>query len=229
MIFQKHIQINGTLFCKTGLHIGGSTGQIGIGDIDLSVIKHPLSGEPYIPGSSLKGKIRSLLEAGQKNYQWKGRGYDRKKVESITDPCGCGECLICRVFGPHKNSEHTLGPTRLLVRDALLNQESRQQFTEAQEKGLIFFEEKTENIINRSTRVAEHPRTQERVPSGTMFDFYLTLRVFDADDLDAKILPLLAKGLQLLEADYLGGSGSRGYGQVEIRELKKDGKPWELA
>ena len=54
--------IEGDLELVTGLHIGAGNDEIRIGGIDNPVLKHPYSGQPYIPGSSLKGKVRSLLE-----------------------------------------------------------------------------------------------------------------------------------------------------------------------
>jgi CRISPR-associated protein Csm3 len=232
MRFQKHIKIEGIVVCKTGLHIGGSGGQIEIGSIvDLSLIKHPLFDEPYIPGSSLKGKLRSLLESKQTNYQWKKRRVDGKeeiyKDVTETEPCGCAECMICRVFGPHKNTGHKLGPSRLLVRDACLTPKWEEKFRQLRAEGNPFYEEKTENIINRMTSVAEHPRTQERVPAGAEFEFRIVLRVFEGDD-EERMTQLIGEGLKMLQDDYLGGSGSRGYGEVELRNLKRDGQSWTL-
>ena len=78
------------------------------------------------------------------------RKYD--KVTNKGEPCGCGkeDCLICRVFGPHKNTSHSLGPTRILVRDSKLSQETRNEYKELAVKGGVLpLENKTENIINR--------------------------------------------------------------------------------
>ena len=140
MKLKKIKVIKGRIFCETGLHIGGSQNEIEIGGVDLPVIKHPITKEPYIPGSSLKGKMRSTLE----------RKYD--KVTNKGEPCGCGkeDCLICRVFGPHKNTSHSLGPTRILVRDSKISQETRNEYKELAVKGGVLpLENKTENIINR--------------------------------------------------------------------------------
>jgi CRISPR-associated protein Csm3 len=81
--------------------------------------------------------------------------------------------------------------------------------------GTAYAEVKTENMVNRRTGTAEHPRTQERVPSGAAFDFEISIRIFDEDDEDA-IVSFVEEGLALLEQDYLGGSGSRGYGKVSL-------------
>lgn len=196
--------MTGTLTALTGLRIGGSKESIEIGGLENTIIRHPISDLPYIPGSSIKGKMRSLLE----------HKYDR--VAANGEPCGCGTCMVCRVFGPHKNVRHQLGPTRILVRDADLTTKSREALEKAQgEKGIFFAEVKTENLVNRKTGTAEHPRTQERVPSGTEFNFEIALRVFDGDDEQA-IVNFVIEGLDLLQQDYLGSSGSRGYGKVKL-------------
>jgi CRISPR-associated protein Csm3 len=214
-LLQHYRLVKGTITCETGLRIGGSTESIEIGGMENPIIRHPITGEPYIPGSSLKGKVRSLLE--YKLDRRDRRGYP--KGESGRDngePCECGQCIICRVFGPHKNPSHELGPTRVLFRDAALTEGARKWLTDAQTaKGIFFAEVKTENLVNRLTGTAEHPRTLERVPAGTTFDFEISIRIFD-DDNEQEIVGLVEEGLRLLQQDYLGGSGSRGYGKVSL-------------
>ena len=207
--------IKGSILCQTGLHIGGSQDQIEIGGVDLLIIKHPLTLEPYIPGSSLKGKMRSQLE--------KKLGRIREKGE----PCGCGNCPVCQVFGPHKNTRHNLGPTRILVRDANLHAVSKELFQKTIEKGISFIEKKTENVINRKTGTAEHPRTQERVPAGTQFNLNIILQVFEGDN-EADMKDKIRLALKLVEESYLGGFGSRGSGQVIFKDLTIDGQPFTL-
>jgi CRISPR-associated protein Csm3 len=202
----KHKIIKGTLTCETGLRIGGSKDDIEIGGMDNPIIRDPLTNLPYLPGSSIKGKTRSLLEL------------KHGRVGRDGEPCGCGACLVCRVFGPHKNVRHDLGPTRIIVRDARLTPESEAALRKMQdEKGLLYAEVKTENIVNRLTGVAADRglRTQERVPAGTVFDFEISVRIFD-DDNEQQILDFIREGLDLLQKDYLGGSGSRGYGKVRL-------------
>lgn len=214
---KKYVLISGIIHCRTGLRIGGSKDEIEIGGMDYPIIRHPVTKHPYIPGSSLKGKLRTLLE------------YKYDKVGSEGKPCGCGkpDCPVCPMFGPHFNPKHKLGPTRLICRDALLTEDSVALLEPMLEDGLQYAEVKSENIIDRRTGIAAKGglRTQERVPAGTEFDFNLALRVFEGDN-ETDMLARVAEGLRLLEADYLGGSGTRGYGQVEFRDLKKDGQPW---
>ncbi|MBC8263342.1 MAG: type III-A CRISPR-associated RAMP protein Csm3 [Anaerolineales bacterium] len=216
----KHYRkIEGIINAETGLRIGGSTEDIDIGAMENPVIRHPLTGYPYVPGSSLKGKIRSLLEYkhGRRNYQRDRRTKQLVEIE-LGEPCMCGECIVCRVFGPHKNVDHQLGPTRAIFRDADLTEESRKRLEEARaETGMFYTETKKENIIDRRTGVAADRglRTQERVPAGTKFDFEISVRIFD-DDNEQEILDFIEEGLALLQQDYLGGSGSRGYGKVSL-------------
>lgn len=214
-LLKTYRHISGTIVCLTGLHIGGAAESIAIGSVEHTMTRHPLTHEPYIPGSSLKGKVRSLLEyrfqRRDRNNQIKGQ-IERDDGE----PCECGQCLICRIFGPHRNPHHRLGPTRALFRDATLTAAARQALREAQEAhGMLFAEIKTETLVKRTTGVAGYPRVQERVPAGTVFQFEITVRIFDDDDEEA-IIGMLREGLRLLQLDYLGAAGSRGYGQVQL-------------
>ncbi len=211
----KHVKVTAILECKTGLRVGGSKEELEIGGTDNPIIRHPITKLPYIPGSSIKGKMRSLLE-----YR-----YDKVLIndKGIGVPCGCaqGDCLVCTVFGPHLKQTHNLGPSRLLVRDATLTPESVKSLQKMQEEGLLFAEVKRENIIDRKTGIAAKGglRTQERIPAGTTFQLRMSVRVFK-DDPEQKVLSFIKEGLQLLQDDYLGGSGSRGYGEVELKDIK---------
>ena len=193
MELKKYVLITGYIKTKTGMHIGASKESISIGGIDNPVICSPHNNLPYIPGSSLKGKIRTLLE------------YHLGKVES-GEPHSCTDenCPICRIFGPgstEHQKESQFGPSRAIFRDA---------FPESEDD--VKIEEKVENRINRLTATAEHPRHMERVAPDSLFKFEISYRIFD--EKDEEILKYLLQGLKLLENDYLGGSGSRGYGKV---------------
>jgi CRISPR-associated protein Csm3 len=207
----KYVSISATLRCQTGLRIGGSKEDIEIGGLDSPIIRDPLTRLPYIPGSSLKGKLRSLLE------------YTEGKVSETGDPHSCRDknCLICKVFGPHNAQDRVVGPTRIIVRDALINDVSAKKLKEKLETGSLYTETKQEVSINRKTGTASAagPRTMERVPAGTDFDLHIVLRIFDGDNAD-EFIAFVEKGLTNLGSDYLGGSGTRGYGWVEVRDLK---------
>ena len=214
MKLKEYQVITGNLKIETGLHIGGSTDQIEIGGVDLPIIKHPVTGEPYIPGSSLKGKMRSQLE----------RKYGKVNEKGL--PCGCGDknCLVCIVFGPHMNPRHNLGPTRILVRDAFFHETTRKKYEELlKEKGTSYIEKKTENLVLRTTGTAKDPRSQERIPAGAEFDIEIVIQIFDGDDKDA-IIKFVKEGLSEVQNTYLGGFGSRGSGKVSFNDLKVNGK-----
>lgn len=215
MRLEKIITINGKIKCITGLCIGGSSNALEIGGISQEVIKNPLTKEPYIPGSSLKGKMRSELE---KRYG--SRNWDNNTKEYVIDevyPCGCGkkDCLICCVFGAHKNPKAKSAPTRIIVRDAVLSEESRRIIKDLPIDHGSYLERKVENMVKRNSGTADAPRTIERVPSGISFDFEIILRVF-AGDPEKEMLAFVEEGLKMVEASYMGGSGSRGYGKVEF-------------
>ena len=212
---EKHVVIKKKLTCKTGLHIGGSKDDMEIGGMDNPIIRDPMTKLPYIPGSSIKGKLRSLLEAR----------HCAGKLDDRGNPCGCGreDCPVCKLFGPHFNQRHNLGPTRLIVRDAFLTEESKAELKDKIEAGSLFAEIKHEVMIDRNKGTASRagPRPVERVPAGAEFQLELVLRVFEADD-EQKMLGTIEEGFDLLQMDYLGGSGSRGYGKVEIENNKAD-------
>ena len=208
--------IKGVINCKTGLHIGGTADKIEIGGMDNPIIRHPITNLPYIPGSSIKGKMRSLIEWKLGNFKNNG---------DVHEWCGDNGCPVCRVFGTTAG-EAKIGPTRLIVRDAHLTEGqngSRKKLEDMQrEKGLPYAENKTENSINRLTARA-NPRTQERVPAGTQFDFEMVYRIFDLKNNGGKTdeqlySEVVEEGIKLIQMDALGGSGSRGYGQVEITD-----------
>ena len=186
MRLERFIVFKGIIECKTGLHIGGSVEGIEIGGVDNPVIKHPISKEPYIPGSSLKGKMRSSLEK------------EMGKIETNGEPCKCGQCIICRVFGPHKNPNHNLGPTRIIVRDANLNAETKEFWRKlAEEKGVSLIEYKTENVVDRVKGTALHPRTMERVAAGAKFDMEIVVQILDKDineNKEQEMINLVKKG-----------------------------------
>lgn len=214
-------KITGTLVLKSGLHIGAGDTEMRIGGTDNPVVKDPLSGQPYIPGSSLKGKIRSLLEwrhnlvlaAGGSPFSFKHLAKD-----TGNEP---GRRLISLFGGaPDKDGDklvNEIGPTRLAFWDCPLSADWKTSVADA--RNLLTTEAKSENSINRIAGVADNPRFTERVIAGARFDFTLTLKVIDDEDL----LPMVLQGLRLLELDSLGGSGSRGYGKVAFDGLALDG------
>ena len=208
MKLNKVRTIRGSIHVITGLHIGASSENIEIGGLDNPIIKDPLPGSnaPYIPGSSIKGKLRSLIEIMEGRFASKGT------------PCDCGkkECPVCPVFGTSaaKHPED-LGPTRIVVRDAHLSPEWSDRF----KRGDLPMEIKYENAINRITGVA-NPRPLERVPASVEFDFNIAFKVFEGDPDD--YFTTVLKGMRMLELDALGGAGSRGCGQIKFVNIAID-------
>jgi len=203
------------IVCVEGCRVGGSGGGLEIGGVEpnLTAIRSPLTGEPYLPGSSLKGKLRSALEKEQ------GKALNG-------EPCKCGrtDCLICVVFGAHTNPNAASSPTRIVIRDAPLSKEWREKFQTAIKSGSPFFEEKTENIVDRKAGTAKHPRTGERLPPGTVFKGEIILHVYEGDDSD-KVTELVRHGLGVIqESSSLGASGSRGYGKVRFEDIRLEKK-----
>ena len=213
---RKIIRFSGTIELIDGLAIKGAGTDLGIGGADSEVIKNPLNNEPYIPGSSLKGKMRSQLEKKYGAFI-----FDKRSGAYVEDtqgsPCRCGRtsCRVCTVFGAHFNPGADSAPTRIIVRDAHMTEKFRSQIQELPPERGSYLELKGENIINRQNGTAEHPRFIERVPAGGSFDFEILLQILEGDDAQS-LKGFVEEGLRLVESSYLGGSGSRGYGHVKF-------------
>jgi CRISPR-associated protein Csm3 len=198
----KKVLVTGEIILKTGLHVGGTNSSLNIGGPDKFVVRNPLTNKPYIPGSSIKGKMRSLLELMDGTINIENRSYGPTKKS--TDKAG-------NLYGTVGDQQQ---PSRLIVRDAELLSE----LDEFKNTDLPYTESKTEVSIDRITAKA-NPRTFERVPAGAKFKLEMVLNVFDTDN-EERLNSSLQQSLKLLEDDYLGGHGSRGYGQIEIQNLK---------
>jgi len=199
-------KLTGTIELLSGLHIGGGDDTMKIGGVDNGVIKDINNkNNPYIPGSSLKGKMRSLLEW---NIGVVGIGdgmpfSSKLLINSIFNDASIksnAETLL-KLFG---DKEGAYGITRINVGDCKLVDD-----------GLVISEAKYENVINRQKGTAEHPRQTERVPAGVKFKFDIRIKVLDGDNKE-EFISMIEKGFELIESDYLGGSGSRGYGRVKF-------------
>lgn len=197
----EKIIITGKIKVETGLHIGGSSTLMNIGETDLNVIKSPLNQQPIIPGSSLKGKLRSMLAKAE------GSPDVKQDPEYVREIFGSTE---------EKKGNHEGYVTRLIVRDCSLTKDSVQMLinNELENK---YTEVKWENTINRTKGGAEHPRQLERVPAGAEFSYEMILDVYD-EDYGKEYYKKVEKAMNLLEDDYLGGSGTRGYGKVQFIE-----------
>ena len=204
--------VTGKIHLVTGLHIGAGNDDIHIGGIDNPVVKDK-EGMPYIPGSSLKGKIRCLLEIAEGAYSDNGN----KPSNSITNP----DSLIPKMFGDTVKYQ-----SRVLFRDCFLSDRSKE---ELKNKSISATEAKVENSINRwkGQSMQGGLRTTERAIAGLYFDYEIVIRLFDGDD-EKAIKDKLVLGMKMLENDALGGSGSRGYGQIKFVDSKWDGEDLAL-
>jgi len=231
------IQLTGRIFLtfdiktKSGLHIGGSDEGIGIGGVDKTIIRDPLSNQPYIPGSSLRGKIRSLTE------KYLGLKQNKKIGKIFIHTCGANartdeekkraakeyqQCAVCQVFGVPGEAGFST-PTRLIVRDVQMSDDSAERLRDIR-TDLPFTEAKTEVAIDRVTSAAS-PRQMERVPAGVTFgEAEMVYSLYNGAGCDAGTdlnrFKTVVTGLQLLEDDYLGGLGSRGSGKVALKNIK---------
>lgn len=209
------IILTGSIRAVTGLHIGGSPGALAIGNVDLPVIREAVSGRPYIPGSSLKGKMRSLAEKVTGAPQNRSVGQIRMHV--ARDREQYDRYWVNPVFGVPGEVEFDVpAPTRLVVRDIPLQEESAQELLGAK-TDLPYTEVKWEAAIDRVTAAAM-PRQIERVPAGAVFaPMEIVFNVYLPGDLD--LLAHVLTALQLVGDDYLGGQGSRGSGKVAFENL----------
>lgn len=195
------IEITGKITLKTGMHIGASDAFAAIGAIDSPVVRDPVTALPYIPGSSLKGKMRSLLaKAYNEKLRIKTRDEDDERIK--------------RLFGCSKDAEGYPKPSRVIFSDAIL---CNQKELEAQGVSMPT-EAKEENTINPLTAVA-NPRQIERVVRGAEFPLSMIYNVTDEETMQEDF-QLLADAFRLLQYDYLGGHGSRGYGRIQISDLE---------
>ena len=217
----------GTINALTGLHIGGNSGELDIGGIDNPVIRNAFNRQPYIPGSSLRGKMRGLLDRHFNKPLDKSVGRD-VRVHECQRPADYNVCPVCQVFGvaPIRQLSGRTMPTRVIVRDTFLTPESLGALDRA-DTDTDFTEIKTEVAIDRITSAAT-PRQQERVPAGTTFGpFQIVHSLYIQDGAggnnqlqnELQFFDTVLTGMELLEDDYLGGSGSRGSGQIVFENL----------
>ncbi|AEH51251.1 type III-A CRISPR-associated RAMP protein Csm3 [Pseudothermotoga thermarum] len=213
----------------TGLHIGTGRNSMEIGGNDNPVIKDA-EGKPYIPGSSLKGKMRSLMEFAEEKVK-ENLLIEGKKGEIYMHMCDDPDCVVCGLFG-RNHGDHTFKngqkrdftksvlPTRLLVRDAKLVEDSISEEMKDY-LDMEWTEVKWENSLDRITSKA-NPRQTERIPAGAKFsaEFVVNRLVVDNQDDGTKFIEKLIQAMKLLEDDYLGGHGSRGSGKVRFVNIK---------
>lgn len=239
--------LQGVIRTLTGLHIGTSKEVLEIGGLDNLIVREPVTQEPYIPGSSLKGKLRSLLEKKvaperssadptlffldpKQRQNGMGRNIGRRGYPVNIHVCPNNEkavvCPVCRLFGSSAAQDESGSnfPSRLRVRDAFLTTYTKTKL-EAAETDLLYAELKFENALDRITAAA-NPRPIERVPPRSDFAFEIVYDVESQADVQPDLENLLLT-MSLLEDDALGGSGSRGSGKVKFFVYLLEGKKAE--
>ncbi len=216
--FQSRIFIRGTIKVLTGLHIGGNSTEMSIGGADSIVIRDPVTNQPLIPGSSLRGKMRSLVEKCRNEFS-----LEAKNGKFEGNPGKNPKNITTRLFGVSASEKESVIPQRLIVRDAML--QNAEILENAKNTDMPMTEVKTEVAIDRVTSRA-NPRQIERVPAGAVFEFEMVLSLY-GDDSEDEYLSLVFEGMQLLQDDYLGGHGARGYGRVKFNVSKLSRKKVE--
>lgn len=227
-VLLKKIFFEADMELLTGLRIGDNKDNVEIGGVDSPVVRRKDNYQPYIPGSSLKGKMRCLLEL--------------MNGENFNSKCQNDGGLICQLFGASENTQRTKSyrkkmdgaseeqkaklekemdkyqssQSRIIFRDAYLTDDSASKLFNSEYTDLPYTEIKWENVINRIRGTAEHPRQLERIPAGAKFRLNFVLNIFKGDD-EKALVELFKGGIEALNDDYLGGSGTRGYGQVDIQ------------
>lgn len=255
------LYIKSILLVETGLHIGGGGETLNIGGLDKPVIRDPITQHPYLPGSSIKGKLRAILERlfNKPLNRFGGSGTYRYESDDLVDGVteidkqyikfqGAKTCEVSRVFGStgvkcwietevarqegifdEKSDKKQIdgkeyvkvtgrnAPARLIVRDCHLIDESVEKLKKI-DTGLYMTEWKFENGIDRITASA-NPRQVERVPKGSKFNFEMVYTVEDATQARVDLRNIL-RAIFVLEDDFLGGHGSRGYGKIKFKNLE---------
>lgn len=207
-MFKENYVISGKIVCKTGLHIGGSTDSIDIGGSDNPVIRDSVTNLPYIPGSSLKGKLRNLFELNDEVSA-------QSVIENDGKPSDDENSISVKVFGVSSDKKSQLKfPTRIIVRDSYPTKET-EKLWKNQPEIVAGAEFKYENSINRIYSRADI-RNIERIPKDSKFNFEIIFTVYEDDE---DLIKYVFESMLLLEDNYLGGSGSRGFGKVKFDEI----------
>ena len=201
-LYDKFV-IKGKLTLLTGMHIGASNDFAPIGAVDSVVVRDPISLKPIIPGSSLKGKMRTLLAKANSNKSF---------LNDISEDSE----EIKRLFG----SSDPFISSRLQFCDLFMTDETKNRLENKTD--LYLTEIKFENTINRISAVA-NPRQLERVPAGSEFNFSLIYNLENLDEVQTDFKNI-SNAIKLLQMDYIGGSGTRGYGKVKISNLSIEAK-----
>lgn len=206
MKLKKLVIVSGTMTAVEGIHIGGNNEGTKVGGCDNPVIRNPLTGKPYIPGSSIKGVMRSTME----------------KIEDKSrngKPCGCGDpkCMVCKLFGAHMNMRANSGEPRLLIRDMEIDPDFEQELLDSGANYSDIIEIKTSTMVDRSTNTAASGslRNVERVAAGTKFKCEFAFKVFEGDN-EKAMMDAVKNVIGAIEVLGIGSKTTAGCGQVKF-------------
>jgi len=201
---KHYIKCSSVIELLTGMHIGGSKEALKIGGIDNPVIRNPITNMPYIPGSSLKGRLRMALELKYGETEMESKGVGPSQDQN-------SDSLICKLFG-NGNPKKTLEATRVIFRDANLLT-GYEEYAQGEEKIEVKIDREKLSAFQGGNRI------QERIAAGAKFNFEIMIRIFE-DDKEEEFKKRISEAIKIVELEFLGGSGSRGYGQVKFEDLK---------
>ena len=212
----KFIKRTGVMTVETGLQINGPGVEIGPGGLDSEVIKNPLTKLPYVPGSSFKGKMRAELEAVLDKVN-----YTTKNGNNVGKPCGCEkkDCVICTLFGAHKNTASNAGTYKNTASNAGIPRLKFRDMTLCDEfvgkAGVT--EDKAATMIDRCSGTASSGslRHVERVSAGVKFNYEIVMAIYEGDN-EKLLIETLDRGMKLIENTGLGGGTSHGNGKVSF-------------
>ncbi len=204
MVFEKldkRLILEGEIEALTALHVGSGKAEFEE-TVDLPVLKDP-KGNPYVPGSSLKGRVRSEAERLARSM-----GYAVCEAPTVESMCGSkakGEeslCIICKIFGTAGMKGGVSRASKVKFRDAHLV------------GGLENLLRRTGIALDRETGTVKPGAlySLEAVPAGSRFSLEIV-----AENLTDEELGLLKAALRSVEDSALGGQSSRGLGKVRIR------------
>ncbi len=195
---------NYKIILKTWLHIGGSDLGLKIGGIDSSVVKNPLTNEPYIPWSSIKWKMRASLEMIEWDYSKKY--WASEKIDNDSN--------IAKSFWMATTNLKI--SSRLIFSDFEMTNEYKEEFKKLW--AVDFMEDKSENSVPRFLKWPANPRHIERVPAWVEFEWKIIITPVEWENwiTEEELNEVLEKWVYYLNNFWLGWWVSRWNGRIEM-------------
>lgn len=194
----------------SGLHIWAGKPELQIGGNDNPIVRHQITQEPYIPWSSLKWRMRALIEMREYGEEING------KWDPIQDPNN----IVAKAFGCAMWWAKI--SSRLIFSDFMFTKQRKEKFLTTDGE---FTEMKQENMVPRFDRKNANPRPMERVPSGVEFVGMITMIPISGwqyDISEEALTTILQNWQEYLMETYIWWGGSRGNGKIEIQEITKE-------